>query len=169
MALNVEPNVLMNSVLGKVSDVLLNGDGTVIPKSDDHYLAFCSPGIPLADDTFNYAIEGFGGVVRQNVDPEKPTESVGEPNGDAAAAAPAVDPGALAADARRKYSSAEAIFALCDLVPDTANIIESNRINTWNPETRVSHAYATALQFSQVIDVEPDAETKAKIERWAAC
>jgi hypothetical protein len=168
MANNVAPDVLMNAVLGKINDVLLNGDGQVIPKSDDHYLAFMSPGIPMLEDSFDYAIEGFGGVVRRHADPEKLDQAVGPQEGTAgdSAAAPADDASALAADARRKYMNAEAFAALCDLVPDTSGIINAGRINTWQPETRISHAYALALQFSQVYNVEPDAETKRKLERW---
>jgi len=70
MADNVEPEVLVNSILGKVTDVLINGDGDVIPKSDDHFLAFMSPGVPVLEDDFNYALEGFGGVYRRNADAE---------------------------------------------------------------------------------------------------
>lgn len=180
---NIEPEVLMNSVLGKISDVLLNGDGKVIPKSDDHYLAFMSPGIPVLEDTFNYAIEGFGGVERKNADPEKLHEAVGPQAGsnagNTASPMPTSDdapvvgaevesPGVTSAatDAIRKYQSAEAFAALCDLVPDTSGIIDSGRINTWQPEARISHGYAIALQFSQVYNTEPDEETQRKIERW---
>lgn len=123
MVNNVEPEVLMNSVLGKITDVLLNGDGEVVPRSDDHYFAFMSPGIPMLEDSFNYAIEGFGGVERRNADPEKLNEAVGPQEGTGETAA-------LAADALRKYQSAEAFAALCDLVPDTSGIIDSGRINT---------------------------------------
>lgn len=174
---SIAPEALMNSIMGKISDVLLNGDGDVIPRSTDHYLAFTSPGVPIHDDFFDYAREGFGGVARRHVDPEKPAGSVGPQENGAAANGAAggngangaealIDPGALAADARRKYMAAEAFFALCDSVPDTSEIMESNRINTWQPETRVSHAYGLALQFSQVVDAQPDEETKRKLERW---
>lgn len=161
MANNVGPNVLMNAILGKISDVLLNGDGEVIPRSDDHYLAFMNPGIPFSPNTFDYAIEGFGGVMRNQTNPEKPADGIG-PKSETAAS----NEGALAADARRKYQAAEAFSALCDLVPDTSGIINSGHINVWNPETRVSHAYALSLQFSQVANVKPDAETQHKLERW---
>jgi hypothetical protein len=127
MANNIEPEVLMNSILGKINDVLLNGDGKVIPKSKDHYFAFMNPGIPMLEDSFNYAIEGFGGVERRNADPQKLDKALGPQEGQASGA----DPSALAADARRKYQSAEAFSALCDLVPDTSGIIDAGRINTW--------------------------------------
>jgi hypothetical protein len=162
MANNIEPEVLMNSILGKINDVLLNGDGKVIPKSKDHYFAFMNPGIPMLEDSFNYAIEGFGGVERRNADPQKLDKALGPQDGQASGA----DPSALAADARRKYQSAEAFSALCDLVPDTSGIIDAGRINTWQPEARISQIYSLALQFSQVYDVEPDAETKRKVDRW---
>ena len=164
MANDVEPEVLMNSILGKFSDVLLNGDGKVVPRSDDHYLAFMSPGIPMLNDDFLYALEGFGGVVRRNVDANDLQKSVGpQADGDAGSG----DDG-LAEDARQKYMRAEAFHAMCDLVPDTAGIIDSGRINVWNPESRVSSVYATALQQSEVFDVEPDEATKAEIDRCRA-
>ena len=123
MANNVEPDVLMNAILGKINDVLLNGDGETVPKSKDHYFAFMNPGIPMLGDSFNYAIEGFGGVERRNANPQHLDKAVGPQ--DNREGATAVDPAALAADARRKYQSAEAFAAMCDLVPGTSNIIDS--------------------------------------------
>ncbi|MCB0166020.1 MAG: hypothetical protein KDI79_17430 [Anaerolineae bacterium] len=163
MAESVAPEVLVNAVLGNITDVLINGDGNVIPKSDDHFVAFMSPGIPLLGEDFNYALEGFGGVVRQNVNEDDLEASVGpkeqDPNG------PSPDQ-LMAQDALEKYMRAESFFSVVDLVPDTSGIIDSGRINTWNPETRISSVYAMALQQSQVFDNEPDDETKRKIERW---
>jgi hypothetical protein len=166
MANNVEPEVLVNCMLGKIYDKLLNGDGKVVPKSEDHYLAFMSPGIPLLEDDFLYAVEGFGGVSRRRVDQQDLPASIG-PAADGGAAPPA-DSSALPEDALMKYARAEAFHAMCDLIPDTSGIIDSGRINVWRPEARVSSVYATALQQSQVIDVQPDEETKAKIEKWRA-
>lgn len=170
MANNVEPEVLVNSILGKVSDVLINGDGVVIPKSDDHFLAFMSPGIPMLDDDFNYALEGFGGVYRRNADQndlekstgpqEQPAEGDGQdPN------EPSVEQ-QLAADALQKYMRAENFYNITDLVPDVSGIVDSGRINTWNPEARISRVYAMALQQSQVYDNEPDEATRKKLENW---
>jgi hypothetical protein len=166
MANNVEPEVLVNAILGKVSDVLINGDGEVLPKSDDHFLAFMSPGIPMLDDDFNYALEGFGGVYRRNADPDDLEKSTGPQD------KPAQDPNepsveqVIAQDALQKYMRAESFFNLTDLVPDVSGIIDSGRINTWNPEARISRVYAMALQQSQVYDNEPDEETLKKLENW---
>lgn len=161
-----EPEFLVNAVLGKVSDVLINGDGTVIPKSDDHFLAFMSPGIPMLTDDFNYALEGFGGVYRRNVveadlekstgPQEQPAEGPNEPSIDQL----------LAADALQKYMRAESVHTVADLVPDVSGILDAGRINTWNPEARISRVYAMALQQSQVYDNEPDEATRNKLDRW---
>jgi len=161
MSNNVEPEILMNSILGKITDVLLSGDAQVVAKNDDHKLAFMSPGYVLNDDTFDYASEGFGGVLRRNANPEKLNEAVGPQSSTGTE-----DAAALAADARQKYQNAESFFVLSDLVADTSGILETARINNWQPETRVSQAYAEALQFSQVYDVQPDEETAKKIEHW---
>jgi hypothetical protein len=166
MADSVEPEVLVNAVLGKVTDVLINGDGNVIPKSDDHFVAFMNPGYPAKDDDFDYALEGFGGVYRRNTDPDDLQKSTGPQD------KPAEDPNEpsveqqLAADALRKYQRAENFFNVFDLVPDTSGILDSGRINTWNPETRISQVYAMALQQSQVYDNQPDEATTKKVESW---
>ncbi len=167
----VEPEILVNSILGKVSDVLINGDGTVIPKSDDHFLAFMSPGVPLLESDFNYALEGFGGVYRRNADADDLAGSTGpQPaapadGGGGVADQPSADE-LMAQDARQKYAAAESFYNLVDMVPDMSGIIDAQRINNWNPEAQVSHVYAQALQHSQVYDNQPDAATQAKIERW---
>lgn len=170
MANDVEPEVLMNSVLGKLSDTLLNGDGKVVPKSDDHYVAFLSPGIPMLVDDFSYALEGFGGIVRRTPSADLQASIGPQANGgdvgDDAEPAPDSAMASVGEDVRQKYMRAEAFHAMCDLVPDTSGIVDSGRINVWNPESRVSSVYATALTQSQVIDVQPDEETKGKIDRW---
>lgn len=170
MANNVQPEVLVNSVLGKVADVLLNGDGETVPISEDHYVAFMSPGYPLTEDDFSYALEGFGGVARSNVDSENPQDSIGpqedSASGEEGGGPSTPDPGALAADARMKYMRGESFYAMCDLIPDVSGIVDAGRINTWKPEARLSSVYALALRNSQVYDVRPDEETKEKIERW---
>jgi hypothetical protein len=162
MADTVEPEVLVNAVLGKVSDVLLNGDGEVLPKSDDHFLAFLNIGIPAHKDDFNYALEGFGGVYRRNVDANDLEKSTGPQE---AGNEPSIDQ-QLAADALQKYMQAESFHNLTNLIPDVSGIVESGRINNWNEEGRISDVYAMALQHSQVYDNEPDEATKAKLERW---
>jgi hypothetical protein len=164
MADTVEPEVLVNSILGKVSDVLINGDGQVVPKSDDHFLAFLGVGIPARNEDFNYALEGFGGVYRRNADQNDLEKSTGPQEG---GNEPSVEQ-QLAADALQKYMAAESFYNLTNLIPDVSGIVETGRINNWNEEGRISDVYAMALQHSQVYDNEPDEATRKKLENWRA-
>ena len=158
---DVMPEKIMNSVLGKITDILVSGDGVTVPVSEDHYLSFMNPGIPISKKSFNYAIEGFGGKLRPKVDIDKLDESIGPENID-----PTTISASIANDALEKYTSAESFSAICDLIPDTSRIIDGNSLNSWNPEGRVSHSYAMALRFSQVYDVQPSPDIKEKIEYW---
>ncbi len=127
----------------------------------------------MLEDDFNYALEGFGGVFRKNVDPNNLEKSTGPQDGEAGAQggavadanSPSVDQ-LMAQDALQKYMRAESFYALTDMIPNTSGIVDSGRINTWNPEARLSSVYAMVLQNSQVYNVQPDGETKKQIDRW---
>jgi hypothetical protein len=160
MAENVGPEILVNKVLGKMQDVLLNGDGNVVPRSDDHFVSMLSPGIPMSSADFDYALEGFGGVYRRNVDPADVVASTGPQEQE-----PDVEQ-QLAADARRKYMNAESFSRIVHLIPDASRITETSQLNTWNPEADMARVYAMALQQSQVYDNEPDETTRKKLESW---
>jgi len=148
---NVLPEELMNSVLGKLYDLLTNGDDTV-PKSDDNYLAWLSIGTPYAQENLDFLINGFTGVVKkQEGDSQELTQERMNQ--------------LMASDAGRKYMQAEQLARLCDMVPDTSGIKGTVAMNVWNVENSLSQAYYHTLKFSQVANFEPDADTKSKIER----
>ncbi|WP_268224188.1 hypothetical protein [Sinomicrobium oceani] len=155
MAKEVLPEQLMNSVLGKLYDVLTNGDD-VVPKSDDNYLAWLSVGMPYPKDELEFLSTGLTGVIRQpeNSDGEKPVEKTPEEINQL-----------LAQDVSRKYMQAENLARLCDMIPDTSGVTGDVTMNVWNPENTLSQAYNHILKFSQVANFEPDEKTKAKIAR----
>src|SRR5688572_13855478 len=101
MPIDTEPDMIMSAVLGNITAVLLDGDGATMPPSEDHYLAFIGGGIPMRADSFNYALEGFGGVTRKNLDRTKPEASVGPQSN------PSQSTGeiTIAQDSRRKYAA----------------------------------------------------------------
>ena len=43
---DITPSVLSNAIMGKLYDVLTNGDATV-PKSPDNFFSWETPGVPL--------------------------------------------------------------------------------------------------------------------------
>lgn len=59
---DVAPSVLANAILGKLLDVLTNGDDTV-PKSTDNFFSWCTPGIPVDAEDFRFLSQGLSGVV----------------------------------------------------------------------------------------------------------
>src|SRR4029077_6422840 len=60
----VAPHVISKSIMGKLYDVLTNGDATV-PKSADNFFSWCTPGIPVEASDFQFLTQGFTGVVKK--------------------------------------------------------------------------------------------------------
>lgn len=158
MAKDVLPDELMNSVLGKLYDVLTNGDD-VAPKSEDNYLAWLSVGMPYPPEELDFLSTGLTGIVRE---PERPEGEEAEPP---AKKTPEEINQLLAQDVNRKYMQAENLSRLCDMVPDTSGVTGDVTMNVWHQENTLSQAYNHILKFSQVANFEPDEKTKAKIKR----
>ena len=59
---DIQPSVLANAIMGKLYDVLTNGDETV-PKSADNFFSWCTPGIPVDAEDFRFLSQGLTGVV----------------------------------------------------------------------------------------------------------
>src|SRR5690606_36170383 len=114
----VEPSVMLNSVMGKIYDVLTNGDDTV-PKSEDNFFSWCTPGIVVDPGDFNFLSQGLTGVVKKAALDELQS---GDGGGDAQP--PELDPALLeslrAQDTARLYMQAENFARLVDFVPDLA-------------------------------------------------
>ncbi|MDC6355428.1 MULTISPECIES: hypothetical protein [Robiginitalea] len=163
MAKEVLPEELMNSVLGKLYDVLTNGDD-VVPQSDDNYLAWLPVGMPYPKDELEFLSTGFSGVYRE---PEPVAVAAGEAGGAPAPRQKTAEEinQLLAQDVTRKYMQAENLARLCDMVPDTSGVRGDVTMNKWEQENSLSLAYQHILKFSQVANFEPDEKTKAKIKR----
>lgn len=155
----VLPNVLMNSVLGKLYDILTSGDN-VAPKSKDNYLAWLSIGVPYPKEELEFLSTGFTGIYREPeplTDGGKPVERTEK--------TPEEIQQLLAGDVTRKYMQAENLSRLLDLIPDTSGVKGDVTMNVWNPENTLSQAYKHILKFSQVANFEPNEKTKKKIQR----
>ena len=157
----VLPENLMNSVLGKLYDVLTNGDD-VVPKSEDNYLAWLSVGMPYPKEELEFLSTGFTGIYRE---PEPTPTADGDAVSPPAEKTPEEINQLLAQDVTRKYMQAENLARLADMIPDASGLRGDVTMNVWNPENTLSQAYRHILTFSQIANFEPDDETKAKIER----
>ena len=70
----VEPQLILNSVMGKIYNLLTNGDDTV-PKSEDNFLSWATPGIPIEPEDLRFLRQGLTGVVRKAAIDEMSTTS----------------------------------------------------------------------------------------------
>src|SRR5688500_18231202 len=114
----LEPSAMDNSVMGKLYDVLTNGDDTV-PKSDDTFFQWCTPGIPVDPSDFVFLRQGLTGVVKKEA-LEVIRAGAGGAGGaeGTAPAAPEITPALLeelrGQDANRMYMQAENLSRLLD-------------------------------------------------------
>src|SRR5262249_32061936 len=122
----LEPSVLANTIMGKLYNVLTNGD-EIVPASDDNFFSWCTPGIPVDLADFEYLTQGLTGVVKKSaVDAMQPSAAaaVAAAGGTPPTPPPPPTPEQLAAlmaqDTMRLYMQAENMSRLLDFVPDVA-------------------------------------------------
>ncbi|HMC98626.1 MAG TPA: hypothetical protein VKH37_00685, partial [Ferruginibacter sp.] len=160
-AANVLPQDLMNTMMGKLFDVITNGDGTTVPKSEDNFFTWCTPGIPFDVNDFDYLAQGLTGVYKPkmvtNPDGTQSTEQLTPEQRDAE----------LAKDTTKMYQEAEQLARFVDVIPDASGIDDTKvRMNVKNDEGGLSDVYEETLRFSQVANSELTADEKAKIEKY---
>ena len=161
----VEPSVMLNSIMGKLYDILTNGDDTV-PKSEDNFFSWCTPGIPLDPDDFEFMTQGFTGIVKK-----KALDTVNPGNGEDSAPQE-IDPTLLeslrAQDTTGLYQQAENFARLVDFVPDMADNTNSQfkALSIMNNEGTLSERYEYMLRMSQIMESVLPEKTKAKIEKF---
>ncbi|NJM80301.1 MAG: hypothetical protein HC854_13075 [Flavobacterium sp.] len=160
-AANVLPQDLMNNVMGKIFDVITNGDGTTVPKSEDNFFAWNTPGTPFDPEDFDFLVQGLTGVYKpkmiKNPDGTESTEVLTDEQRE----------DAMGKDTKKMYSLAENFARFVDIVPDASGINDTKvRMNVKNDEGTLSDVYEETLRFSQVANTELTAAEKAKIERF---
>lgn len=158
-AKEVLPEDLMNSVLGKLMDLITSGDD-VVPKSKDNFLSWLTPGVPYHPDDLTFLNEGFTGIYKKKND-----ESSDNPEGEDSEKIPIDE--ILGQDVGIKYQQAESLSGILNMIPDTSGVGEGGgfTMNAFNYENDLAKAYYQTLKFSQVSDIEPDEKTKAKIDK----
>lgn len=162
----VAPDVMLNTVMGKVYNILTNGDDTV-PKSEDNFFSWATPGIPVQPDDFRFLKEGLTGVVRKAAIDELKTD-----NADGKSVTPELTPSLMeqlrAQDAAVLLKQAEDFARLVDFVPDLAANTNNQfaALSVMNNEGTLSERYEYILRMSQVMHNELPPETKAKIEKF---
>lgn len=166
---DVLPSQLANAVLGKLYDVLTNGDDSV-PASEDNFFSWCTPGIPVDAADFDFLSQGLTGVVKTAaLDALRSTEAGGDGQ---ATTQPELTPALLdqlrAQDTARLYMQAENFARLVDFIPDVtkANNGQFTRFAVQNNEGTLSEVYTRVLRMSQVMESQLSQEVKDKIARF---
>jgi len=176
---DVTPSVLANAIMGKLYDVLTNGDATV-PKATDSFFSWCTPGIPVDAEDYRFLAQGLTGVVTQQAAaalqavtaPPAPAAGASGAAAAAPAPAPALTPDQLnqlrAQDTNAVYQQAEMLARMVDFIPDVA-AINNAQFATFavdNNEGTLSDRYKLVLQMSQVMAQQLDQATQDKIAKF---
>jgi len=160
----VEPSVMVNSIMGKLYNILTNGDDTV-PQSEDNFFSWATPGIPIEAGDFEFLSQGLTGIVKK----AKLDEIRGSEN---ATDKPEISPQMLeslrAQDTAGLYMQAENFSRLVDFVPDLASTTNNQfaRLSVMNNEGTLSERYEYILRMSQIMKTELPEDTKQKIEKF---
>jgi hypothetical protein len=156
----VEPSVMLNSIMGKLYNVLTNGDDTV-PMSEDNFFSWATPGIPIEPTDFEFLSQGLTGVVKK----AKLDEIRG---GAETEITPQMLDQLRSEDTSGLYMQAENFARLVDFVPDMATPTNDQlaKLSIMNNEGTLSERYEYILRMSQVMKSELPEETKQKIEKY---
>lgn len=169
---DIQPSVMANSVMAKLYDVLTNGDETV-PKSEDAFFSWMTPGTPMDPSEFAFLVQGFTGVVKKAAadvlrgTDGTPATAGGQP---APAAAPLTQQqidALMAQDAGQLLQQAETLSRLLDFIPDVTSSTNNQfaRMSVANNDGTLSDVYDFTLRMSQVMSSELPDDLKAKIAK----
>jgi hypothetical protein len=157
--------------MGKLYNVLTSGDD-IVPKSEDNFFSWCTPGTPFEVSDFEFLTQGLTGVVKKAaVDAMQPT---------AAAASGATPPPPappltaeqlnqlMAQDTMRLYLEAENLARVLDFVPDVGKSTNQQfaQMAVQSNDGTLSDIYDYTLRMSQVMKTELPPETVKKIEKF---
>ncbi len=185
MATITQPDVLANAIMGKLYDVLTNGDATV-PKSADNFFSWCTPGIPITPEDLRFLSQGLSGVVTPQAastlvsatsaggsSGSSTTTAVGSASGSASGSSGGgLTPDQLnqlrASDTNQVYQQAEMLSRILDFVPDLTKMNNQQfaSFSVANNEGSLSDRYKFILTMSQVMDQDLDQATKDKIAKF---
>jgi hypothetical protein len=164
----VNPNDMANSVMSHLYNYLTNGDDT-LPKSEDNFFSWCTPGIPVTEEDYDFLSQGLTGVVKKAaLDEMRDKDSAGNTTSQPESITPAMLESLRAQDTNRMYMKAEELARLVDFVPDVAEGTNNQfkQLSVMNNEGSLSERYEYILRMSQVMESQLDETIKQKIEEF---
>ncbi len=171
----VEPSVLANSIMGKLYDVLTNGDDTV-PKSEDNFFSWETPGVPVVPEDFTFLTQGFTGVVTPEAVKTMlaATQAAGSTaSGSSGSSAPQGLTDAQLSQLRAQdvsglFQQAESFARLVDFIPECGSITgrKFSQKMIQADQGSLSDVYEMTLKMSQVMQSQIPADTQQKIDHF---
>lgn len=157
---NILPSQLMQGILGKLYEILTQGDDKV-PASPDNFFSWCSPGIPIRPEDLQFLTVGVTGVLSDSAQKK-------DDKGNTIPLTDAQRNSLLAQSATQLYLQAENLARIVDFIPDinagtTGGLA---RLQIQQNEGTLSDVYEYALKFSQVASTELTDDEKAKLEKF---
>lgn len=162
----VAPDVMLNSIMGKIYNVLTNGDDTV-PHSENSFFSWATPGIPMEPDDFRFLKQGLTGVIRKAALDEMRSTS-----GDGSTGSGTLTSADLeklrATDAGQLILQAESFARLVDFVPDVAASTNKQfaSLSVMQNKGTLSDIYQYILRMSQVLQTQLPEDVKKKIDKF---
>ena len=160
------PSQLMQSVLGKLYQTLTQGDGEVAPVSEDNFLSWCSPGIPITSGELEFLTKGITGVVKEG-------SLKKDDKGNTIPLTETEKKQLRASHTAQLYMQAENLARLVDFIPDVNAGINGAggktglaSLSIKQDEGTLSDVYKYALTFSRVAASELSDADKQKIEKF---
>lgn len=157
---NILPSQLMQGILGKLYEVLTQGD-TDVPASKDNFFSWCSPGIPITPEDLRFLTQGLTGVLKDDAQ-KKDASGNPIPLSDAEKAT------LRASDTGQLYMQAENLARIVDFIPDVNAGVNGGlaRLSIQQNEGTLSDVYKYALNFSLVANTQLTEDEKAKVEKF---
>lgn len=160
----VEPQVMLNAIMGKIYNVLTNGDETV-PKSEDNFFSWSTPGIPIEPTDLEFLSQGLTGIIKRPKLDNARGGTGAEPG--VAEITPQMLESVRAEDTAGLYMQAENFARLVDFVPDLASTTNNQfaQLSVMNNEGSLSERYEYILRMSQIMETILPEDTKKKLEK----
>jgi hypothetical protein len=176
---DVQPHVIANAIMGKLYDVLTNGDSTV-PPSPDNFFSWCTPGIPMDVADLEFLTQGLTGVVKAKdlsqitgaSSGSGSSGSSGSGSSGATDGSTPITPELLntlrASDTAKMYQQAEMLARIVDFIPDLTKLNNQQFVtfSVQNNNGTLSDSYRLLLQFSQVMETVLPDDVKQKIAKF---
>ncbi|MEM7061689.1 MAG: hypothetical protein AAF572_00775 [Cyanobacteria bacterium P01_B01_bin.77] len=156
-----KPSAVANAIMAGLYDILTNGDDTV-PMSEDNFFSWCTPGIPIQAEDFDFLTQGLTGTVREAAVDAMTID------GEAPELTPELMDQLRASDTGRLYMQAESFARLVDFVPDMATGQNGQfaRMSVMNNQGTLSERYEYILRMSQVMQSKLPRSTQKKIAKF---